>query len=334
MAGETRQPAFDLKEEMLQEGKSFAFFQALRLLRLLAGPQSAADHDPIRDAVRIRPLLSLAHPPTEIDAIDDLPPGGPQFRITATFLGLYGESSPLPSFFTEDLMEDDSEGGGVNRPFVDLINYPLYLLFYEAWTRHRPYIKVVDEKDQKYFDILFSLAGLGVEGLPEGVPNSYQLLRYIGLLSMNPKSAMGLRQILADALDEPNLEIVPCIPRKVIIPEDQRCFLGRSGNVLGLESYLGETMIDMTRKYRIKVAPIDGNRYRQLLPGTFKFRRMMFLSKFYLMDDYESDLELGLGPGDVDDARLGDARWSRLGYDTWLLAGKDRPPVGAVFELK
>jgi type VI secretion system protein ImpH len=335
MAGQDRRPTPDLRDDLLREGNSFAFFQALRLLRSLLAHDTAAEHDPLREFVRIRPHLSFAHPPTEIESIAEPKKGNARFLLTATFLGLYGESSPLPSFYTEDLIEEDKEAEkeGVSRDFFDLLNYELYLLFYEAWARHRLSLKVGDEKDPKYLEILFSLLGLGVDHIRDDIPASYQLLRYLGLLTLYPKNATGLRQILSDALEEPHLSVIPCIPRRVKIPEEQRCFLGVSGNTLGQESYLGETIADRTRKYRVKIGPLDGNRFRQLLPGTFKFRRIMALAKIYLLDPYERDLELTLAPGEVKTARLGDARWSRLGYDTWLFSGDFRQPVGAVFEL-
>jgi type VI secretion system protein ImpH len=215
-----------------------------------------------------------------------------------------------------------------------MLNYELYFLFYQAWARHRPALKVIDEKDPKYLEILYSLLGLGVDSITDEIQAPQQLLRYIGLLTQYPKSGAGLRALLADALDEPRLEIIPCIHRQVKIPDDQRCFLGISGNALGRESYLGRLIADRTRKYRVKIGPVDGNRYRQLLPGTFKYRRIISLARLYLIDPYESDLELVLEPNEAKSARLGDARWSRLGYDTWLFSGEDSESVSAVFELQ
>ena len=328
MAGENRGPTLDLRKGLLEQGKTYAFFQALRLLRLFLDQEKGISpgQDPIKEFVRIRPNLSLAHPPNEIDTIDQLPGPAPAYRMTANFLGLYGESSPLPAFYTEDLMDESPEKEEVTRDFYDIFNYPFYHLFFLIWTKYRPHLKVVEEKDPRYLEILFSLLGLGVDHIKDDVDDAYSLLRYIGLFTQFPKSALGLKTLLADALNEKRLEIVPCLLRKVTIPEPQRCYLGVSGNILGRECYLGEMIEDRTRKFRIKIGPVNESRFRQLLPGTDGYRKINSLSGFYLMDPYECDLEISIDPSELETAKLGSERWSRLGIDTWLVgAGYDRP---------
>lgn len=335
MAGENRGSPVNLKEKLLAEGETFSFFQAMRLLHLFIGRDEAItdEHDPLREFVRIRPNISLAHPGTELDGIEQLPQDAPKFLMTANFLGLYGEFSPLPAFYSEDLIHESPEKDSVTRDFFDILNYPIYLLFYKIWTKYRPFLKIVDEKDPKYLEILFSLMGLGVENIKDDVEESFKLLRYIGLFTQFPKSALGLKRLLSDALDQPRLQIIPCTKRKVKIPLDQRCFLGVSGNVLGKESYLGETIEDRTRKYRIKIGPVNEKHFRKLLPGTPDYKKIISLSKFYLLDPFESDLEIVIDKGQVQTARLGDGRWSQLGMDTWSFSGKYREPVNLVFEL-
>jgi len=47
--------------------------------------------------------------PMEIGGLGEVERDGHRFLITATFLGLYGVSSPLPTFYTEDLMDEASQ---------------------------------------------------------------------------------------------------------------------------------------------------------------------------------------------------------------------------------
>jgi type VI secretion system protein ImpH len=336
MAGESRGSPVDIKEKLLEDGKSFAFFQAIRLLRfyLAEDKRFRKGQDSIREAIRIRPKLSLAHPPVEIDEINEIPLEQPIYRITANFLGIYGESTPLPSFYTEDLLDEEREGESAARDFLDIINYPLYLIFYRIWEKHRPFLRVVDERDPRYLDILYSLMGMGVKDMREGVKGIYHLLKYIGILSQFPKSALGLKTLLRDVIGEPTVDIIPNIKRRVRIPEDQRCFLGVSGNRLGRECYLGETIEDLTKKFRIKIGPIDAQGFRQLLPGTYKYKRLALFAKFYLIDPFEMDLELVLGGGEAQSSRLGEHFWSQLGVDTWLFSGKCDEPFRVVFGLQ
>lgn len=336
MADPARRPPADLKQALLTEGNQFSFFQAVRLLRYFIARASRRDStaDPLREQIRIRPDLSLGHPPNETVAIEERPDETPRYLITAGFLGLYGESSPLPAFYTEDLIEEELENLSVNRDFLDIINYPLYLLFHRIWTKYRVHVRVSDEHDPLYLEILYSLMGLGVEPIREKVLGSFQLLRYIGLFSQFPRSGLGLKRLLCDALSEPRIGIEPCILRRAVIPADQRLLLGVSGNVLGRESYLGETIDDRTTKFRVEVGPLSSYDYNQYLPGTFKYNKIAALSRLYLMDPFESDIKLTLEAGEARTARLGDAEWCRLGLDTWLISDGYARRLETVFELR
>jgi len=336
MAGKDRGPSADLKERVLREGDSFAFYQAVRLLRLFATREKrfARDHDPVRECVRIKPNLSLGHPSTEIESIRRMDEEGPLFGITANFLGIYGESSPLPAFYTEDLIDEGSEGRTAAREFLDLVNYPIYLIFFKIWEKYRIYLRVTDEKDPKYLDILYSLMGMPTKSVRSEIKGAFHLLKYMGLLSQFPKSALGLRTLLADALDEPDLTIEPCIERKVSIPEDQRCRLGSSANQLGEECYIGSEIKDRSGKFRVKISPVKAGNFRQLLPDTPKYKRMALLANVYLNEPMEMDLEMVLSPGEVQTTGLGGMNWARLGVDTWMFSQTYNEPVRAVFELR
>ncbi len=336
MAGPTGKPSPDLKTDLTENGKHYAFFQAIRLLRYLIVKEGkgAPDSNLIRDFVRVRPNLSLAHPGTELDKIEKLPDEAPKYKITANFLGLYGESSPLPAFYTEDVINDRNENRGVLREFIDIINNPLYELFYRAWSKFRIPLKVIDENDPDYEDILMSLMGLGLDGIEEDVRNPQRLLRYIGLLTQSSKSALGLKTLLRDALEEPTLDITPCVVRKVGIPEDQRCRVGESANELGVESYLGSVVEERGGKYRVQVGPVGRERFRALMPGTRKYEDMRELEGLYLLEPLEADLEVSISPGELEDARLGGEEWTCLGVDTWLFSGRPDEQVSVVYKLR
>lgn len=335
MASEAGRSAINIKDELLNDGRRFSFFQTLRLLRFMLHLDSPDEnpHDYLRESVRIRPKLSLAHPSADIDKIEQITSDPQSFLITVTILGLYGESSPLPTFYTEELIEEDLDDKSVTRDFMDIINYPLHLLFFRCWTKYRTHLKVVDERDPKYLEILFSLMGLGVDDVRGAIKDPYKLLKYMGLFSQMPKSSLGLKALLSDALEEPRLEIIPCIKRKVRIPDDQRLQLGVQANCLGVEAYLGEEIDDRMSKFRVKVGPVDVDGFQQMLPDTEKYEKCQSLIKLYLMEPLVSDLEIVLERNQAQSARLGEGNWSRLGLDTWIFSGDLDEQVNTIFEL-
>jgi len=97
-----------LKIELLKHGHEFSFFQAIRLLRLInpSGSESQAFSESC-DHISVVPHLSLGFPASDLEKIEELEGNHPpRYKITANFLGLYGSSSPLPTWYTEELLEE------------------------------------------------------------------------------------------------------------------------------------------------------------------------------------------------------------------------------------
>lgn len=327
MAGEAGKSSFSLKIDLLKKGQAFSFFQVMRLLRLIVrssgGLEESGVHaEDMRGNIRIRPDLSLAFPASDVAKVEETAGDVPGFQVTATFLGLYGSSSPLPTFYTEDLIEEAREDMSVSRDFIDIINHRLFWLLFRCWSKYRLYLKVLEEKIAADVTKLHCLAGIDGIKIDEDPVDPFSLLRYVGLLSQFPRSALGLETLLKDSLGLRSLAVFPCVPRMVKIPEDQRFLLGISGNVLGEDSFLGEEVLDRTGKFRIKIGPLEIEEFQALLRGGRDHRRLAFLTGFYLSDRLEYDIELTLAEGEAGPVRLGAPRWSGLGLDTWLFTGE------------
>ncbi len=322
MATADRRPPFDLKQQLLREGSRFTFAQAVRLLRLLVqAEQPAALQDiRLRQMIQAHPHLSLDFPGTDITTIREKPADSGRYQITATFLGLYGAGSPLPTFYTEDLLNERSDGRSVMRDFIDIINAPLFPIYFMSWSKHRLFHRLVEKKDPDILLMLCCLLGLGEEAIRRRVDDPAGLFRYLGLFTLQIRSAEGLRTLLADQLDEPSLRVVQCVPRVATIPEDQRCRLGVAGNVLGEDCCLGSEIKDRMGKFRVEIGPVDIDTFTQFLPGQPGFGEIRRLTEFYLDQPLEWELRLTLRARDIRTTRLGDAYWAQLGLNTWMLS--------------
>jgi type VI secretion system protein ImpH len=121
MASQDRSTAAAVMHELLNNCQRFTFFQAVRFLEH-SHPQGVAlgrEGPAAQELIRFRPHATLAFPTSDIESItvlegqDGAPP---RFHMTVNFLGLYGSMSPLPTFYTEDLIiadldEDDRQPG-------------------------------------------------------------------------------------------------------------------------------------------------------------------------------------------------------------------------------
>jgi type VI secretion system protein ImpH len=331
MAGESGAPAPDIAADLARDGRAYGFFQAMRLLRLCDRGRAGTGPD-ARVAIRVRPNLALKFPETDLEAIERGP--GDRLQVTANFLGLYGTSSPLPTFYTEELMEEARNDRHASRDFLDLLNHRLYPLLFEAWSRARPMIEVVEQRDHRFIGILFILIGLGEPILRNGIASPRRLLRYIGLLTMNPRSALAMETLLSDALGNLPVEVVSCRPARVRIPIDQRIRLGTYANLLGADAFVGEETADRSGAITIRIGPLAYERFARLLPDGPDYRLMEFFVRFYPSVPADAEVELILEPSSARPACLGDANYARLGLDTWLFGDDSEGERRAAFWLR
>ncbi len=333
MERDARRPSASVTDELLDDPRAFSFFQAIRLLRLRAGKCSGEGLEEfLRDDLRVRPQLSLGFPATDMVSIEESSGEGRTFsRIEATFLGLYGASSPLPTFYTEELLAEAAEDRSVTRDFIDILNNDFYIQFFRAWSRSRLMIKAVDERDSAWLVRLNCLLGLGHQETLAAVPEECRDIRHIGLLTQYPRSALGLRTLLKDALELDDVRIEQCVLRKVKIPADQRLLVGEQSNVLGERSWVGEELDDRSGKFAVIVSGLDAEKYHDLLPGNPGGRKLDNLVRSYLVEPFEFDVVLRLHPEQARTASVGEDSWSRLGYDTWLFSGERMASAEAGF---
>ena len=121
---------------------------------------TSAEETVFHDLLRIRPLLSLSFPGTDVYSVEEVERNDQvYYLLTVTFLGLYGASSPLPTHYTEDLLDEASDDRTVSRDFLDILSSPFYRLFYQCWSKNRWFIKLADEEAADYLERLYSLMG-------------------------------------------------------------------------------------------------------------------------------------------------------------------------------
>ncbi|MBF0201966.1 MAG: type VI secretion system baseplate subunit TssG, partial [Desulfamplus sp.] len=237
--------------------------------------------------IRIRPELSLRFPGTDITAIEkkkspdalkdkkhkpgeDIPgkgnmgntPGGNYdtlhreggirdhdltYLVTATFLGLYGTSSPLPTFYTEDLIDELNDEGSIKRDFLDIIHHRLYPIFFNIHSKYNLLYKICQECDHKTAEILYAILGLENPVLRSKLPLHENYLKYSGILTQFPRSAEGLEAMVSDFFNlGGDVKVRQCVFRRVSIPEDQRAGLGKSYCRLGEDCVIGTETRDIS----------------------------------------------------------------------------------------
>jgi type VI secretion system protein ImpH len=314
-----------LRERLLAHGCAFSFFQAVRLLERGHPGAAPVGHQgpPEEECIRFRAHLSLAFPCSDIAEIRSLPRGDgnqPAFEITATFLGLYGAASPLPSFYTEDLFDDSDES--LVPEFLDLFHHRILSLLYRGWEKYRHPIQFVREGSDRLTLKLLALIGLDRAYIDRkhAIP-PVRLLAYAGLLLQRPRSASALRGILADYFNEVPVTVETSTGESFEIPLHDRNVLGARNSTLGVDLSLGERVRDPGGAFSVRLGPMGRDDFISFLPPGSNAAAFRQLIETFDQDGLDCRLEVVFRHEEVPRLELS-GRTALLGWSSWL---GDRP---------
>lgn len=290
-----------LADELTGKGHEFSFLQALRLIQ-----------GRLPGRVRIRPVLSLAFAGSDVIRIDQEPDG---VLISISFLGLYGPAAPLPTFYTEELIEERLAELSVGRDFLDIFNQRIGELCYQCLVKYR---LASPEGHDAFRERLFCLVGYGGKAQRRHL-EEYGLLPFAGIMAQRCHGAAGLATLLKGVLGVP-VRILQCVERQMVVPEEQRAVLGKG--TLGTV-FTGSSMADRNGTFLIQLGPLDGETFAGFLPEGSGRRRLDELVGAFLRAPLLWDLQLLLAAEEVPAVRLGSSRGGRLGYDSWIAPKRD-----------
>jgi type VI secretion system protein ImpH len=366
MEAEGRREDDPLTERLLDEPGRFDFFQAVRLLEGLDPARGPIGEDvpASSESVRFRAASSSSFPASEIQAIRP-PHGGTEptsfHQMFVNFLGLTGPKGVLPSYFTRLIRARLRRRDKTLRDFLDLLNHRAISLFYRAWSKYHFPIGFERERrrggviegssgrriagDDSFTACLYALTGLGTGDLRgRAEAGDRASLYYAGLFAHFPRSAVGLRGILADLCGHP-VEIEQFVGVWLNLEEADRSRLpgprGPRGCQagLGVDTVLGERVRDVSSKFRVRVGPLTVAQFWRYLPPPEGDRLTAFCQvvRAYVGPDLDFDVQLLLAPGEWPRCELGgdETLAPRLGWNVWLRSNPFEEEAGdAAFLLE
>lgn len=333
MAADERTGATRLIQDLTEGARGFSFFQVVRLLEASLPDKVRTGHrGPVRDeAVRFRPNLSFGFPGSDVERVERVDSGGPPYRVTVNFLGLYGSSSPLPAFFTEDILDEDPDDAP-QRDFLDLFHHRVVALFYRCWRKYRHQVGYLAGAADETSGRLYALAGLGMPELREGLGvDRERLLAYMGLLALRGRSPAKIAGVLGDYLDGVPVQVEPFVLRTVRLGPEALNYIGRRHCRLGRDFVLGSRVRDIAGKFKVVLGPLSLKRLLRHLPGAPDHAPVRGLVRLMLREPLAFDVTLRLKADEVPRWDLVSDGPCRLGWTTWL--GK-RPHGEARVTLK
>jgi type VI secretion system protein ImpH len=318
----------DLVRALAEKGPSYNFFQASRLLERLA------EESPTDINIRYTTDNSYKFPPSDIAAIEYSRETG--IKMILTFMGIYGASSPLPTFFTDPIIYE-KESYVPFRKFLDIFGNRIYRLYYLAWKKSRHFVRFRQGKEDGLTRGMYCLTGQGFHTSrePEKREEELRKIFFTGLYQHRIRSAANLEKLLSSYFSFKNVKIRQFTVKWV--PNPMKVILGGNCNGLGKGAYLGETIQDRAGSFSIEIGPVSFNSYRDFFPLVNQDKQsvkpplgmqLFDLVKGYLRNPLEFTVEVTLKTEGEKPPLLGSSR-THLGIGTWL-GEKPLDPVKVV----
>ncbi len=284
---------------------------------------------PREEALRFRLNVSLgfsASDITQIEAVEDDGSGFVGFEITTNFLGIVGTDSPLPAYYTDEILADDAEPGPVTT-FLDCFHHRLLSLTARGLSKYRHAASYRWSGQDAISRDLRLLAG-DIAGRDPDPLSGGALVRFTPSLMRPIRSADDLEAVLRTHFEDLPITLMPCVARWIPVPTDQRCGLGDRNSTLGIDVTIGDEVLDRTCTYGLHIGPVARDVFQRLLPGGDLHAELRTLLERLEREGLDCLLTLELEPGAAPDVVL-DGRpqiaGNRLGWSTWLGRDPDTP---------
>ncbi len=334
MGTEERPPLPDLKVQLrpfIEQGNRFGFYQLLYMLERVhtGAPQLGETGPAAAEKIRMRPSAAMSFPASDVERVEDLvgPDGVERTRITTTFMGLYGASSPLFSYFVERIAQAEHQGQRESvRDMLDVMHHRLLSLLYRTWTKYRLYVGYRSKGEDPFTRRMLCAAGIDGFGAHNPPIHKFLFLRYAPMLAWRARTARGLNIALIELFGNMGVQIEQFIGAWTLIEKPYRNKLGQANASLGNSFTIGRYVFDASSRYKIVLGPLGYDDYLAFLPGGHKRPLLRGVCAVFTRGMYDVVLELHVKPDAAPRYQLGSPRASTLKRTAWL-GGPKKPFV-------
>ena len=314
-------------DSALKDAHQYNYFQLIEWLYQLHGDdleQRPADRE-TRRRLRLEVSPKLSFPIADVLRADRL--GDDRYRIEASFLGLHGTDSPLPSYYLDDIAYEHAQGIGLRPAYLNFFNHRLHTLLHQGWRKYRYYRRFQPGAKDGFSRYVFALIGLDDSALRGNTPLPWsRLLSFVGMIASRSRSPGMVAGMIAHCFDLQQVSIREFEQRTVQIPQSQRNGLGSRNCALNDNFLVGGFTDSRSSKFTIVVAGLDQQQFREFLPSGDNYQRLARLVEFLLRDVGAYDLELRMRAEEAPPFSLRAAHGTHLGWTSFMADRKDPTP--------
>lgn len=245
-----------LNEYFVVESKNITLPVAIQyVIRILKSFYPHESQEALYDRILFKTNPSLSFPKSDIQDISfRLMEENIRVDITLNYLSIFGASSPLPSHYSEKVLEDRT-GKHILYDMLNMLNHPLKKMLYPIWEMQRYYIRYRPDLQDTFSKYLASFFGLRETLTQEqGALTELDLHKFFAFgstLSMHHQTSSTLRAFLQHYFDYNRISIIENIIAKTFLSENQQAILGKENNQLGTSMSIGTFLLSRTLSYRI-----------------------------------------------------------------------------------
>jgi type VI secretion system protein ImpH len=364
MASPSGRTNTSLTDKLSEEAYRFEFFQAVRLLRLLATEQASGispgesarypvgeDYSPGDEIVRFHSHVSHSFPPSDIvsftvPTVRDESGASKPPSMVISFMGLTGPQGVLPQHYTQLLIDRVRRKDYALRDYFDIFHHRMVSLFYRAWEKYRVAIGYersrygAAEETDLFLECLYSVVGLGTRHLRQRLEwNDEVFLHYGGHFAHAPRNAISLERMLEDCLRLP-VHIAQFQGQWLYLRSEDQTRMpsvsepeGRN-NQLGVTAVVGERVWGIENRFRLRLGPLTYSQFLEFAPEGKQLIPLSQLTRSYVGPDFDFEIQPVLLAEETPWCQLTDENTfsARLGWNTWLRGdAMSRNPEDAIF---
>lgn len=322
----------DLERLLFEDPTGFSFFQAMRLLLRLHPERARVGQwaDPAHELARFSASTSLGFPASEIESLTA--PGGSQSaasgppHMVVNFFGLTGPQGVMPHVYSEHAGTRARVRDTASRDFFDIFNHRAISLLYRAWEKQKAAIVHESGGEDRLFDHLLDLGGVGTAGLRGRIPIPDEVAAfYSGLLANHTRSADGLSRLVGDYFEVP-ASVEQFVGEWRRVDHGGQSTMGADDDAgrLGF-GVLGDAVWDPQARVRLRLGPLTRAQFNSFIPGGSAYQTLRSLARVYSDELVGVDAQLVLARRevppctlDVPRAGIGAGVPPALGRGTWL----------------
>ena len=314
-------------DSVLKGAHQYNYFQLLELLYQLHG-DDLEQRPPSRETrrrLRLEVSPRLSFPVADVLRADSLE--SDRYRIEASFLGLHGTDSPLPTYYLDEIAYENAHGIGLRPAYFNFFNHRLHTLLHQGWRKYRYYRRFQPGATDGFSRYIFALIGLDDAQLRGATPLPWsRLLSFVGMIASRSRSPGMVAGMIAHCFDLEQVAIREFEKRSVQIPPSQRNRLGGCNSQVGCNFLLGGRTESRSSKFTIVLAGLSQHQFREFLPSGGNFQKLSRLLDFLLRDVGAYDLELRLNPKEAPPFSLRPEHGTHLGWTSFIADRNDPTP--------